>query len=292
MMIEIYLLKQLTTFARCGTLSVAADELHISQPALSRSMQKIEEKLRVKLFERRKNKIILNATGILAAERAERVLKELDDMIDKVHSFERSQHTISLGCCASVPLREFISLLSQLYPEMTITSELKTDDRLISGLCEGTYQIIVLHNPPSDDQLYSMICGHERLYLSLPMGHPFANRPEIRVQDLEGQTMLLYSAIGFWYDLCMEKMPRTKFLLQNDRDVLGELVNASEFPSFLSSFYINRGETIPGRVNIPILDPEFDVTYWCVCRSSDKEKFGAVFSKLPVKSMSSDPFIS
>ena len=39
-MIEIYLLEQLEAFARCGTLSAAAEELHLSQPALTRSMKK------------------------------------------------------------------------------------------------------------------------------------------------------------------------------------------------------------------------------------------------------------
>ena len=41
-MIEIFLLEQLVAFSACGTLSRAAEELHITQPALSRSMKKLE----------------------------------------------------------------------------------------------------------------------------------------------------------------------------------------------------------------------------------------------------------
>lgn len=44
-MIEIHLFEQLVAFASCGTLSAAADQLHISQPALSRSMQRLEDEL-------------------------------------------------------------------------------------------------------------------------------------------------------------------------------------------------------------------------------------------------------
>ena len=51
-MLEIYLLEQLEAFARCGTLSAAAEELHLSQPALTRSMKKLEEIVGVPLFER------------------------------------------------------------------------------------------------------------------------------------------------------------------------------------------------------------------------------------------------
>ena len=51
-MMELYLLEQLIAFSRQGTLSGAAEKLHISQPALSQSMKKLEESLGVSLFER------------------------------------------------------------------------------------------------------------------------------------------------------------------------------------------------------------------------------------------------
>ena len=153
-MIETHLLKQLVTFAKCGTLSAASEELFITQPALSRSMQKLEEIFDVKLFERGKNKITLNATGILAVERAEIILNEINDMIEKVRFFERSQHTISFGCCASIPYREMTSLISQTYPEMSINSELKPDSQLLKGLYDETYQLVILHERPQDEKLF------------------------------------------------------------------------------------------------------------------------------------------
>ena len=67
-MMELYLLEQLIAFSRQGTLSGAAEELHISQPALSQSMKKLEESLGVSLFERSKNKIALNENGIMAVQ--------------------------------------------------------------------------------------------------------------------------------------------------------------------------------------------------------------------------------
>lgn len=53
-MIEIYLLEQLAAVAKYGTLSAAAEHLHLAQPSLSRSMQKLEDLLGVTLFERKK----------------------------------------------------------------------------------------------------------------------------------------------------------------------------------------------------------------------------------------------
>ena len=62
-MFELYELRQLITFAETGTLSEAAEILHLSQPALSRNMKKLEEDLGLTLFERPKKKLSLNKNG-------------------------------------------------------------------------------------------------------------------------------------------------------------------------------------------------------------------------------------
>lgn len=56
-MIEFYQLEQLVTIAKEGTLSKAAEVLLISQPALTRSIQRLEDDLNIKLFDRKKNQI-------------------------------------------------------------------------------------------------------------------------------------------------------------------------------------------------------------------------------------------
>ncbi len=56
-MVEIFLLEQFVSLAKNGSLTRAAEELHITQPALSRSMKKIEDAFGVSLFERSKSKL-------------------------------------------------------------------------------------------------------------------------------------------------------------------------------------------------------------------------------------------
>lgn len=56
-MIELHELRQFAAFAEYGTLSEAAEALHLSQPALSRSMKKLEDELGIPLFVRHKNKL-------------------------------------------------------------------------------------------------------------------------------------------------------------------------------------------------------------------------------------------
>ena len=82
-MIEFYQLEQLVTIAKEGTLSKAAEVLLISQPALTRSIQRLEDDLNIKLFDRKKNKITFNKALKKIIE-SNRVNKETKDEIRKM----------------------------------------------------------------------------------------------------------------------------------------------------------------------------------------------------------------
>ena len=88
-MIELEQLQHFITFHECGTLSKAAKQLNISQPVLTRSMQKLEEELDVSLFTRTKNKITLNETGLFALSLAKRILEDTKDMHKQLIDFDR-----------------------------------------------------------------------------------------------------------------------------------------------------------------------------------------------------------
>lgn len=118
----------LAAFAEYGTLSQTAKVLHLSQPALSRSMQKLEEELQIPLFDRHKNKIALNENGILAAEYAKKILNLSQDMTTRLRLFDQSRRTITVGSCAPAPIWEITPLLYDLYPDMPISVELRPDE--------------------------------------------------------------------------------------------------------------------------------------------------------------------
>lgn len=269
---DIYQLEYLLSIAEHGTLSKAAEELHLSQSALSRSMQKLESELQVTLFERKKNKIELNQNGKLAVECAEKVMAQLQDMIERVRTFDRNSRTISAGSCAPAPLWDIIPILSGAYPNMTISTEIKEHEKLLRGLRDGIYQIIITSFPLSEPDLYCLAYGDEQLFFSLPPGHALSGEKTLHFADLDGENMLLHSRIGFWYDITISKMPSTKFFLQDDDYAFRELVNASLLPSFTSDLMMKRDGTPSNRVAIPIIDKEAHTNYFLCCREQEKEK--------------------
>ena len=135
MLIESYLLEQFEAVARCGTLLKASEELHISQPSLSRSMKKLEDVLGVSLFIRENSKISLNETGKLAADYARRVLEANQEMIERVTAFDRSLRTVSIGSCSPFPINDLMPTLQEQLPGKTLSTELvSNDEKLLDGL--------------------------------------------------------------------------------------------------------------------------------------------------------------
>lgn len=96
-MIELYVLRQFAAFAEAGTLSEAAEVLHLSQPALSRNMKKLEEDLGVILFERKKNKLELNQNGFYVLDLTRTLLENADALAKKAQDFDRKTGRFDWG---------------------------------------------------------------------------------------------------------------------------------------------------------------------------------------------------
>ena len=271
-MVEYEILKQFVTFYRTGTLSGTSEKLLISQSTLTRSMQKLESIFEVPLFTRTKNSIALNETGLLAAQDAEILLYQTEQMLRRARDYDRANKTILIGACTPVPVPELIRRISQHRPEATISSETKNIPQLLEGLKTGTYQLILLPFCPEDTELACSKFGEEHLSFLLPKRHRFAKRKYLSVSEMNGENMLLFQEIGFWHDLVSKKMPDSRFLMQTERYTFLELIENSSMPVFTTDAY--QGPVSHDRVSVPITDPEFNVTYFLVYKRENKKEYG------------------
>ena len=262
-MIEFEQLIHLIAFDEYKTLSRAAKELHISQPVLTRSMQKLEETLDLTLFERTKNRMYLNATGLLAVELAKRIISDTKSMKTQLREFNRKQHTISIGTCAPAPQIYLNQKVSRFYPDKTVSNEIKDINILIDGLKDHTYTFIIMPYEIEGDDIESIMFMEEQLYFSLHHDHHLAHQKAISLKEMDGEKMLLMSNIGFWNQMHNETMPNTKFLIQQDRSVFYDLIELSSLPSFTSDFSMKYDGIPPNRVIIPITDKEAHATFYC-----------------------------
>ena len=279
-MIELYELRQFVAFAEAGTLSEAAEILHLSQPALSRNMKKLEDDLGLTLFTRKKNRLELNENGDYVLELAKKLLYEADSFAAKARDFDRRNRTITLGICAPAPIWRLAPLITNIFPHMSLQTEMDQDARLLADLLNNIYQLVVTHEKPNGDAFFWKECMKESLMFALPKSHRYVRRKSLSFSEMNGENMLLMPDIGFWDFVTTDKMPDSRFLTQSDRFSFNELLQASSLPAFTSDLAEKYTEVPSGRVNIPISDEDSSVSYYLVCRADRKKSYASLFSAL------------
>ena len=95
---------------------------------------------------------------------------------------------------------------------------------------------------------------------------------------MRGMRILVSGRIGFWMDICKKHLSESDLLIQTSSEALGELIEASTLPFFNSDRMIEMGYQTPGRVSVPIGDEDAHATYWAACRTSDQNKYRAIFN--------------
>ena len=279
-MTELRYLQYLAVIAEEGTLSAAAEKLHVTQPALTRAMQRLEDEIGLSLFERSKNRVALNDAGKLAVECAKTVLGSAAQMDARMERYRRSLTTLTVGCCAPGPTFPLIPRLTSLYPDMTISSVLHPEEILKEEMRKGLFRLIALTRHWEEQDILCRPYFRETLMVSLPKSHPLAEQKQLRLSDLEGLTMLLSTGLGIWEDLHKNTIKNVHYIVQSDRKALNDLILASDLPNFvtnLSRMYISQ---IPeNRVAVPLVDPEATVQFYLCARKKDRKLLDAAIER-------------
>ncbi|HBP09155.1 MULTISPECIES: LysR family transcriptional regulator [unclassified Treponema] len=281
-MIELYVLNELAAFPKYGTLTAVAEKMNVSQPALSRSMKKLEEDLGIQLFERGKNRIILNENGKIAAEYAQKVIDAETAFEKKVIEYEQTHRIFSFASIAPMPISELTPILSQQFIGMTVKSELKDNEKeLYKSLDSGKSKLVVTLAPPKNTEKYAAVkLFTENLFIVLPKNHRLAEKDKISLKDLAGEKILIYSKLGFWYETTKKLIPNVEFFDQQEMSALRQLAKLTELPSFVTNFTIQNVCEMKDKKAVPISDSEVNVTFWCVCLKKNANQLATIFSQI------------
>lgn len=251
-MIDPYLLTELVTFAETGTLAKAAEKLDITQPSLTRGMQKLESELNVKLFDRQPNKINLTDTGQYTVKTAKKTLAALTEFETAVHNYDQSQQKISLASTVPGPL--LYSQRLDLPEAVQIENKLLDKNAVVPSLLSHAKTIVFGDEELQTNEIESLFLGVEDLYVNLDQFMDMASQPIVSFKDLHDLSFLVLSDIGHWRDIQEEEIPEAKFLYQNQMTNLREISEYSSFPYFTTNLSGPDHQVDDNRVRIPISD--------------------------------------
>lgn len=215
-MIDNYLLEYLVTFTKAQTLAKTAAALNVTQPTVTRGMQRLEEEFGVKLFDRQPNCITLTPTGKLAAKLAEQLLQDNRTLVTTVRNYDQTNRVIKIACSAPGPRFIAERLRDQSASSIQVEPQLLPPDQLLDRLRNRQFSMIISNHEVQTDQVESIFLGQEHLFVNLDQFMYLANQRSVTFQELRGISFVVLSDIGPWKQVVQDQIPDAKFLYQTD----------------------------------------------------------------------------
>jgi DNA-binding transcriptional LysR family regulator len=186
---ELRVLRYFLTVAREGSMTAAANFLHVTQPTLSRQLKDLEEDLGKKLFIRSSHSIILTEEGMFLRKRAE----EIVDMVDKLESeFSSMEETISgdvyIGGGETDAMRQIARVVKDLqlrYPNIRYHLYSGNEDDVTERLDKGLLDFGILIQPADLSKYnYINIPAKDVWGVVMRKDSPLALKDSIQAMDL------------------------------------------------------------------------------------------------------------
>lgn len=182
------------TIARMQHLGRASAELGVSQPALSRTIARLESEFGTPLFDRKGRSIVLNRYGRTLLARVERIIQELDDAHRELTDlFNNESGTVALAFLATFGAWLVPDLMKSFR-----TEHKNVNFRLLQGpaptlrahLLAGDVDLCLVSPRFEDATVEWLPIGEEELYLLAPPGHSLAKRRTVRLDEVAGEPFI------------------------------------------------------------------------------------------------------
>jgi DNA-binding transcriptional LysR family regulator len=192
----------------------AAERLQMTQPPLSRQIQKLEGAVGVRLFERDNRKVELTTAGETFLTEARRILALASSALEQAQRIQAgSAGTVRIGFTATSAfsvLTPLLNLVSEAYPDIHLELFEMVTREQTSKLIDGELDL-GLARPPFDKTAFaSRLLYREELLLAVPSGHRLSelDRP-VSVDDLVNEPLIMYSPAEarYFYDLVVRLFP-------------------------------------------------------------------------------------
>ena len=183
-------LDQLRHFLKAAELSSftrAAQAIELSQPALSRSIARLEEELGQPLFERQTRKLALTDAGKLLQTRAQQILSLVDNTKAEI-SDDGQTGTLRVGAIPTIApylLPVLLRRFSDGHPRAAVIVQEDTTDNLLKKLAEGVVDVALLALPLATKYLEIEELFEEELLLVMCKDHELCAKKQIRLADIE-----------------------------------------------------------------------------------------------------------
>jgi DNA-binding transcriptional LysR family regulator len=189
-------LRQLEVFAAVArhlSYTRAAEELHLSQPAVSMQIRQLEEAAGLPLFEKLGKKINLTEAGrevFHYSQAIGRQLQELDQVVEALKGVRAGHLRISVATTANYFATRLLAAFSRRYPGTTFSLDVTNRKTLLDQLASNETDLVIMGKPPEELDLDATPFMQNPLVIIAPPQHPLAGEHAIPLQRLQDEVFV------------------------------------------------------------------------------------------------------
>lgn len=292
---NIQLLKYFLHTARLGNMTMAAQDLHIAQPALSKQIARLEKELDVSLFVRTGRGIRLTDAGKLLLYHSDRMIAEWNKAEEGVKQLgEKGKSNVRLAVYPTFlwyVLPEFLISFAPRNPNIQLEIEHGLNGIVLDWVLEYQMEAGIVTSSVSHPLIQEYPLMTEEFGLLVPAGHPWFGNARAHFSELRGQTLIV-STKNRWYEEFIlpmfkkfEVVPDIRMVVHH-YDVIKELVRAglgiAIVPLNAYRWWCAKEKELPKELHILHLEPALSRDMIWIERTDKKrsESFQILFDAL------------
>jgi DNA-binding transcriptional LysR family regulator len=188
--------------AEQGSFSLAAETLHLTQPAVSKRISTLEDTLGLRLFDRLGRRVTLTEAGRALAPRARRLLLDLEDTRRAMAALdERVVGSLPIATSHHIGLHRLPSALrhfTQRYPDVRLDIRFIDSEDAFDAVAQGRIELGIITLPPSLPPRFRAIpVWHDPMNVVVCPDHPLAKDTRISLKQLASHAAILPSSNTF-----------------------------------------------------------------------------------------------
>lgn len=181
--------------AKDNSFTVAAKNLHLSQPALSKMIKKLEEELGVQLFDRSEHKMALTDVGEKLFEEGQKLLLEMDSITEAIQDTKNLRTgNVSVGIPPVIGTSYFPPLIANFrkkYPGINLSIIENGAVTVYEMVEKGFVDLGLIILPKLSDQIEYIPVTVDEIVLIVHNDHPLAEKETVVFEDLKDETFAL-----------------------------------------------------------------------------------------------------
>ncbi len=190
-------LKVFASVARHLSFTRAAEELHLTQPAVSMQVKQLEAQLDSALFEQLGKKIYLTEAGEEVYHYSRLISQQLDELetvLANIKGLAHGKLRISVATTANYFAPHLLAAFCQRYPGVNVILNVTNRQTLLHQLTENEVDMVIMGQPPAEMDLEAAPFMENPLVTIAPPDHPLVGKQKVPIKELEKEMFLVREA--------------------------------------------------------------------------------------------------